>query len=202
MNFRILFVLLLSIIFLTSGIADEVTNQGLYKTNFQNHNDSQMLRWNVLATHQNNADAQFYLGVIFNFGNGVTQNIAIALEWYRSAADQGHVDAQYALGEMYYYGEGIPKDSAEALKWFRLAAVQGDADAQYHLGRIYSEKRGEAHNLVQAHLWFNIAASSDKSQVQELATIEREILALWMTSRQIRQAKTMATEWLKRIPRN
>ena len=40
------------------------------------------------------AQAQYNLGVIYYFGQGVAQNYAEALKWIRKAADQGQVDAQ------------------------------------------------------------------------------------------------------------
>lgn len=204
MNFGVFLVpLLLSIIVVATCNAGEIAYQDLHETNFQSQDNSQTKKSKLLVTSQNNADAQFYLGIIFHFGNGVPQDVDKALDWYRLAADQGHVDAQYALGEMYFYGDGIPQNSAKAYKWIRLAAMQGDSDAQYYLGRIYSKKRGKAAKfLVQAHMWFNITASSEKSQIKELATIERDSLELWMTSRQIRRANKMAQDWLERNSSN
>ena len=38
---------------------------------------------------QGNADAQSLLGIMYEFGQGVPENIKTALKWYRLAADQG-----------------------------------------------------------------------------------------------------------------
>lgn len=46
-----------------------------------------------------NADAQYYLGVMYDNGNGVQQDRAQAVGWYRKAAELGHVGAQYNLSQ-------------------------------------------------------------------------------------------------------
>jgi len=43
---------------------------------------------------QGNADAQFHLGVMYEFGEGVPQDYKEAARWYRLAADQGDAHAQ------------------------------------------------------------------------------------------------------------
>ena len=92
--------------------------------------------WRPLA-EQGDADAQYFLGVMYKNGQGVPQDYAESVKWYRLAAEQGDADAQYNLGVTYKNGEGVPQDYAEAIKWYRLAADQGDADAQYNLGVMY-----------------------------------------------------------------
>ena len=71
---------------------------------------------------QGNAEAQYSLGVMYDNGQGVTQNYAEAVKWYRKAADQGDARAQFNLGIMYAKGEGVPQDYVQAHKWVNLAA--------------------------------------------------------------------------------
>ena len=63
--------------------------------------------WRPLA-EQGNADAQFYLGVMYRDGQGVPQNDAEAVRWYRKAAEQGYAQAQYSLRWMYANGRCPP----------------------------------------------------------------------------------------------
>ena len=81
-------------------------------------------------------EAQYNLGVLYDEGAGVDQDLAVAADWYRKAAEQGFMDAQTNLGMMYYYGQGVARDYHEAAKWFRLAADQGDDEASEYLGKI------------------------------------------------------------------
>jgi len=82
-----------------------------------------------LATKGSKA-AQYYLGLMYEKGRGVTRNDAEAAQWFRRAADQGHADAQYSLAVMYMDGRGVARDDYEALDWLTLAAKQGHKPAQ------------------------------------------------------------------------
>jgi len=82
------------------------------------------------------AEAQFNLGVLYDEGAGVEQNLITAAAWYRKAAEQGFIDAQTNLGIMYYHGLGVDPDLEAAAHWFRLAADQGDAEAMNYVQRI------------------------------------------------------------------
>ena len=72
--------------------------------------------WRPLA-EAGDAVAQYYLGNMYDYGQGVRQDYAEAVKWYRLAADQGDASTQYNLGYMYRNGVGVPQDYAEALKW-------------------------------------------------------------------------------------
>lgn len=78
---------------------------------------------------QGHATAQFNLGVMYDFGRGVTQDYAQAVQWYRLAAAQGHAAAQFNLGGMYLDGQGVAQDYVRAYMWFALAAGAGYAGA-------------------------------------------------------------------------
>jgi len=71
---------------------------------------------------QGNAEAQDYLGYMYQNGLGVRQDYAEAAKWFRKSAEQGYALGQNNLGTMYQNGFGVPKDFAEALKWYRKAA--------------------------------------------------------------------------------
>jgi TPR repeat protein len=67
---------------------------------------------------------------MYEYGQGVAQDDALAAAWYRKAADQGNAKAQHNLGVLYNFGRGVAQDDAQAVAWFRKAADQGLADAQ------------------------------------------------------------------------
>ena len=50
-------------------------------------------KWFRLAAEQGNADAQFFLGSVYDFGQGVPQNYVLAYAWYNLAAAQGEEHA-------------------------------------------------------------------------------------------------------------
>jgi len=78
-----------------------------------------------LKAAQGNANAQYYLGVMYQNGNGVTKDDKLAVFWYQKAADQGVASAQANLGFMYQNGNGIAKDYKLAVFWYQKAGRPG-----------------------------------------------------------------------------
>ncbi|MBX7197859.1 MAG: sel1 repeat family protein [Rhodospirillaceae bacterium] len=115
---------------------------------------------------QGNPEAQFYLGLMYDLGQGVTQSDKESLRLYRSSADQGYPMAQYYLGLMYDNGQGVPQDFTEALRLYRLAGGQGSALAQYHLGFMYENGNGVDKNLQEAAKWYRLAATQGDANGQ------------------------------------
>lgn len=68
------------------------------------------------------AEAEYYVGQIFEKGLGTDPDFAAAASWYEKAAEQGHSGAQTALGFLYETGLGVEKSSEKALYWYRKAA--------------------------------------------------------------------------------
>ena len=85
------------------------------------------------------APAQFHVGFMYEYGQGMPQDDAQAAIWYRRAADQGDVDAQFASGVMYFTGQGGARDIVLAYALFGLAAASGDEQAAYHRDRLFTQ---------------------------------------------------------------
>ena len=109
--------------------------------------------WKPLA-EEGDVDAQYYLGVLYDNGDGVPQDYKEAVRWYKLAAEQGVAEAQFNLGNMYYDGQGVSVDYKEAVRWFTLAAEQGDVDAQYNLDLIHRKGLGVPQDDKEA-VWFD-----------------------------------------------
>ena len=84
--------------------------------------------WRPLA-EQGDADAQYKLGVMYDIGQGVTQDYKEAMKWYRRAAEQGYASAQYRLSVKYFDGVGVIQNYTLAHMWWNIAASQGDERA-------------------------------------------------------------------------
>src|SRR5206468_4449043 len=132
---------------------------------------------------QNDAKAQYNLGVCYEKGEGVGQVEAErarlfgmagdpveAVKWYRKAAEQNYATAQNNLGLCYEQGKGVAKDLVEAPKWYRKAAEQNDATAQLYLGLCYVRGDGVAEDLVEAYKWLLLAARQGDEQAKKIVT--------------------------------
>jgi len=100
-----------------------------------------------LAEHGHPA-AQYNIGVMHEWGNGVPKNNFSALKWYKLAAEHSHQDAQNNLGAMYSKGEGTDQDFVEALKWFIISSKNGSEGGQKNIRIV--EKRMTYEQISQA----------------------------------------------------
>ena len=106
---------------------------------------------------QGNVNAQVYLGIMYENGRGVPQDLKLAFEWFAAAALKGHPVAQTELGAFYGQGKvvpGVPKDFKLAYKWYAKAAEQGFAQAQFLLGNLYLTGQGVPKDFKLAFEWF------------------------------------------------
>ena len=71
---------------------------------------------------EGHASAQYNLGFLYDYGEGVQQDLSEAAKWYRKAAEQGLAQAQFSLGIMYESGTGVSRDLARSYKWYGVAA--------------------------------------------------------------------------------
>jgi uncharacterized protein len=113
-----------------------------------------------------NAEAQYRIGRMYEFGKGYPKDQAQGIAWIRKAAAQDHADAQQELGVIYATGDGVKQDDVQAVAWFRKAAVQGDATAQYNLGLLYAKGQGVEKDYAQAIAWWRKSATQGNADAQ------------------------------------
>ena len=77
--------------------------------------------WQPLA-ERGDAQAQVYVGEIYEKGLGVAPDYTQAVAWYEKAAKQGNVLAMNHAAYLYEQGLGVPKDPVRALNLYRNAA--------------------------------------------------------------------------------
>ena len=70
------------------------------------------------------ANAQAFLGFMYENGFGAPQAYDAAADLYVQAAIRGNPFAQSMLGLMYDKGHGVPQDFILAYKWLNLAAAR------------------------------------------------------------------------------
>ncbi|WP_455220270.1 tetratricopeptide repeat protein [Kaarinaea lacus] len=75
--------------------------------------------------NQGQAEAQRFLGHMYDKGLGVPQDYDKAIEWYRKAAKQRDPAAQYHLGLKYANGHGVTESQKQAYIWFAISFNNG-----------------------------------------------------------------------------
>ncbi|MEL0011511.1 MAG: tetratricopeptide repeat protein, partial [Bacteroidota bacterium] len=84
----------------------------------------------VNATHGQIGDAWYYIGRMYDYGEGMKANPVKAFQCYLVAARDGNSRAQYSLGFMYETGYGCKKLPTEAYVWYAIAAQNGLTNAR------------------------------------------------------------------------
>lgn len=116
-------------------------------------------------------------------------------------AEKGSMMAQRVVGKRYALGvRGLNQDMKKAVYWLQKAADRGDGEAQFMLGMIYSQGSGITQDLVQAHMWLNLAGTSKEEVSQQnkaIAENNRKAVEANMTSKQIEEARALASKWLE-----
>jgi len=115
-----------------------------------------------------NAQAQGFLGDMYNAGQGVARDLKKALVWWKRAAEKGEPYSQLSLGDNYAAGRGVKEDFSEAAKWWRKAAEQNIPRAQVGLGLALYQGRGIQQDKSEAAKWFLKAADQDEVQAQAM----------------------------------
>jgi len=68
--------------------------------------------------------AQWLMGNIFFFGQGVPKDYAKAQAMFEASAQQGYFAAFAPTAQMYMQGLGVPADPGKAYYWYNIAAAQ------------------------------------------------------------------------------
>jgi len=108
------------------------------------------------AAEAGDAQAQFYLGTLYDAGAGVPRDQAAAATWYERAAEQGHAGAQFSIGLLYHDGAAdgsVAPDDGKAARWLLAAAEQDIAMAEYLVGQMYRQGRGLPQDRDKALDW-------------------------------------------------
>ena len=84
------------------------------------------------------------LGIMYQCGNGVEQNIEEAIKYYKMAVEKGDIDAMYNLGSMYQYGDGVEQNYEEAIELYQELIIQipGKAD-------LFNQKIAEIEETIR-----------------------------------------------------
>ena len=77
------------------------------------------------------AEAQAYVGEIYEKGMGLEPDYDLAAVWYKKAANQGFTRAQINLGNLYEKGLGVEQNSITALNWYRKASGINSEKLEY-----------------------------------------------------------------------
>ena len=111
------------------------------------------------AAEAGSFEAMYDLSDCYYEGEGVDNNMPLAVKWMTKAADGGYVKAQAALGAAYFKGmEGLDQNYALSEKYFLLAAQKDNSEAQAAISLLYIEME----EYEEAMLWARKAVQMEQ----------------------------------------
>ena len=132
--------------------------------------------------------AQYVLGHLYDTGEGVKADKALAKDLTQKAAQGGHRVAMYDLA-VYYVDEAetasangqaaeAQRAMGSAVQWFRKAGEFGMTDAQFNVAVLYDQGNGTPSDPAEAHYWYSIAGQAgDQESAARAQQIAKELPA-------------------------
>jgi hypothetical protein len=151
----------------------------------------QAVRWYQKAIAQDEADAEFDLGLMYAKGEVPPENKADmnkAIPFFRKAAAQDHAQAEYILAMAYREGSGVDRNEAESKKWMLASATHGFSRAQFSLGAILYLASDFKNSLA----WFERAAEQKHSRA------ELNVASMYLRGEGTPKDSEQALYWYKR----
>jgi TPR repeat protein len=130
-------------------LAERLTN-GTEETDF-----AKAAQWYRLAAEQAFAPAQEAMGILYDSGQGVTEDPLEAARWYRLAAEQGRAAAENQLGRLYARGRLPDEETAQQIAFF--SAAKGDNSEQLEEYAVVARKNNDR----KAVEWYRRAIAKD-----------------------------------------
>lgn len=118
----------------------------------------------VEETKKSNERANFFMGVLYNFGICVEQDNNKAETYLERAALKNHISSQEALSQICY----LKNEFEKSAKWIKRMANQGMAEGQAAMGMYYLHGVGVEENDEIAFQWFKKAAEQNDSDGQNM----------------------------------
>ena len=105
-----------------------------------------------------NAEAEYWLGYMYENGLGLTRNYKEAQKYYELSVQNGGVRALSALGKMYQDGRTGKAEPEKAFELFRKAADLKNTEAIFNVALAYENGKGVAADSQKAYKNFSEAA--------------------------------------------
>lgn len=117
--------------------------------------------WYQKAALQGHSDAQYKLGLCYEYGDGIHADLEKAFYWFYQAAKKNHFYAYYKVGNFYERGKVVEVNPTEAIKYYEgISREKANITARYRLGRYYEHGNGVQKNIRKAMDWYAQSAHS------------------------------------------
>lgn len=122
------------------------------------------------ASKHNHAQAMWELGVMYENGEGVTQNQFTALDWFRKSELAAGTEAPDSFYVTDSSGELNEVSVPQYLQHLTQRAQSGQTDAKFALAKIYDAGVITTSDLPQAFNWYLSAATDGHAKAAQLVS--------------------------------
>ena len=182
----------------TSSLDCEI--RGGEYVSFDRANYATSLKVWLPAAQKGDAEAQNYVGEIYEKGLGLEPDYQAAFHWYSLSAEQGNAGAQINLGSLYERGLGVNRDKVLALNWYRKASGLSDSgDNLYYASTL---EAAHVSQVERDRLQDALAAKSvevqglkeEKQNFEKKLELEKKMLLKEQQERHEKQDLLLATQ--------
>lgn len=138
--------------------ADANTSLARAREAYDQKDYTNALAWYRKAADLGHADAQFWVGYLYEVGRGTDKNETEAAKWYQNAVDQKNTPAMVNLALLYEKGRGVTRDLPRALALYKQAADLNDLSAMRNIAYLHDNGIGVPRDSAEALRWYRKAA--------------------------------------------
>ncbi len=149
---------------------------------------------NAALQGKTTAESEMAIAQAYLLGQGVSQDIDLAIDWYTRAAENSS-EAQNELGFIYSSGRYVKEDYQKAVGYFTQAAYANHPVSQYNLGVTYYTGKGQDYDLKKSYAWFKIALENGYPNAEK----SLKQVAADLTPQEIAEAEGVIDEIMSRM---
>jgi TPR repeat protein len=134
-----------------------------------------------------NAEAQYWLGGVYNDGRLAPKDAEKSASWFLKSAEQGYAPAERVVGLSF-----SKSDPVSCERWLLRAAEQGESEAQFWLGVAYEQTWFGTTDVQEAVKWYRKAA------VQGHPDAQASLGQMYEDGEGVEQSFRLAAEWYRK----
>ncbi len=173
---------------------------GLFLSEEAPKDPAKAFEWYRNAAEQGDPRAQYWLGMMYVAGFGVSRDYAKGMDWLTKAAEQGDAEALWHLGNIYAVPPvgaespfDVKHDNAKAIAWWSKAAERGHAVAVNALIGVHQDGTfGVSKDAVKAFEWATKGAEQGDYEAQFA------LAKMYETGEGVQKDASTAVEWRRK----
>ncbi|ORX86515.1 HCP-like protein [Anaeromyces robustus] len=127
---------------------------------------TEAFKYYTKATELGIPEAMYMLGLMYEKGYGISNDICMAIYWYNEAAKYHYGKAFKALGNIYENGIGVIKNDKKAYEFYKNGSDIGEVSCFTCLGRMYENGQYVEENIGKAVYLYQQASQKNCPKAQ------------------------------------